>query len=122
MIKDFNISKSNLPFLFEKINALDQTVSWVCNVREKKIQRSTEQNNWVRGFAKDFGEYLGYDADAMYDILMYKHNPTFIVIDDKEVRLAGHFSKLKTDKAAQVQDAIERWASELGFVWSRYDM
>lgn len=105
--------------LIKQIEQLDPTVKHVCDIKPYKSQRSLEQNKWVRGFAKDLGAHLGYEADEMYELLMYKFNPRFITDKStgEQIRTAGSFSGLKTDEAAEVQDKIQRWAGDLGFFW-----
>ena len=116
----FVIYGNNKPSLYKQIEALDPTIKHVAEIKPYKSKRSLEQNRWVRGYAKDLGQHLGYEADEMYELLMYKFNPLFIV--DKEtgeqIRMAGHFSSLKTDVAADVQDQIQRWGGNLGFYWN----
>jgi hypothetical protein len=125
MIKNFHITAQNLPFLVQKLERLSPDKRWVCNVTEKKSKRSNEQNKWLRGFAADFGAYLGYEPDQAYELLMFKFCPEFIVDPEtgEETRLPGHFSKKQdgtprnTQEAAEIQDAVQRWAASLGFVW-----
>lgn len=118
MIK-FTIYGSNHASLIKRIESLDPTEKFSCEIKPHKSQRTLAQNKWARAYAKDLGKHLGYEPDEMYELLMYKFNPVFLT--DKEtgeqIRMAGHFSKLKTDEAAEVQDKIIRWASELGFFW-----
>lgn len=110
---------SNLDNLTAWLRRLDPTKVWEVSVREWKSKRSLEQNRWIRGFATDLGAFLGYEPDEMYDVLMYKFNPNFVTDKDTgdQIRLAGHFSKLDTAKAAEVQDAVQRWAADMGFYW-----
>lgn len=118
MIKHI-IYANNQASLIDKINRLDPTERYLCEIKPHKSQRSLAQNKWARAYAKDLGAHLGYEPDEMYEILMYKFNPVFIT--DKEtgeqIRLAGHFSKLRTNEAAEVQDKIQRWSAGLGFFW-----
>jgi hypothetical protein len=125
MIRNWHITPDNRGMLGARINSLDPTRQWVCNITEKKSRRSNEQNKWMRGFAKAYGEELGYSQDDMYDILMYKFCPEFVTDPETkaEIRKPGHFSKLQdgtprcTKDAADIQDAVQRWAGDLGFVW-----
>lgn len=116
-------SNGNLDYLIKRLSELDPNKVWTVTASEYKKKRSNQQNRWVRGFAKELGAHLGYSADEMYELIMYKHNPVFIT--DKEtgevVRMAGHFSKLNTADAAKVQEQIEIWAAGLGFVLPNYD-
>jgi hypothetical protein len=125
VIRNWHITPDNRGLLGAKLNSLDPTRQWVCNVTEKKSRRTNEQNKWMRGFAKAYGEELGYSQDDMYDILMYKFCPEFVTDPETkvEIRKPGHFSKLQdgtprsTKDAADIQDAVQRWAGDLGFVW-----
>lgn len=120
-ITNFSASTSNLPYLFAKISALDLSLGYVISAKIRKSTRSIEQNNWARGYARDSSSYFGYTPDEMYDTLMYKHNPKFVI--DKEtgesIRMPGSFSKLNTADAAKVQEQIEIWGSSMGFYWDR---
>lgn len=116
---EYCLYQRNTAPLYAQIERLDPTQRFKVTVTPWKSKRSLAQNKWVRGYAKDLGKHLGYEPDEMYEILMYKFNPLFIT--DKEtsevIRLPGHFSSLKTDAAAEVQNEIQRWASGLGFYW-----
>lgn len=125
MTRPFVITPQNKPHAIAQIERLDPTKHWDMIIREHKSKRSLEQNSWMRGFAKDFGEYLGYSPDECYEMLMYKFCPHFITDPEahKEIRTAGHFSKKQngsprtTAEAAEIQDAVQRWAAQLGFLW-----
>lgn len=126
MITNYTLSASNEAALIDKIKRLDKSATlYTVNIRPKKSKRSLEQNSWMRGFAADFGEYLGYTPDEAYELIMYKFCPEFIVDPEtgEEIRKPGHFSKKQdctprdTKEAAEIQDAVQRWAAQLGFVW-----
>lgn len=109
---------NNKEQLFAKINQLDPTRKWSVSVIEWKHKRSLQQNKWIRAYAADFGKHFGYDADFAYDLLMYKFNPVFKTdLDGNEIRVGGHFSKLNTKEAAEVQEAILIYSHEHGFFW-----
>ena len=117
-VKSFNISKSNLPYLFEKIKALDLSLGYVANVTLKSHKRTLSQNDWVRKFARDFGNHFGYEADFAYDMLMFKFNPIFKTDPDgNEIRIGGSFSKLNTTEAALVQENMLKYGIKHGFFW-----
>lgn len=123
-ITEYHMTASNRPYLIEKIKSLDPTIIWTVTAKPRRSKRSNEQNRWMRGFATDFGAYLGYSPDEMYSMLMYKFCPEFITLPDgKELRIPGHFStkqdgtKRTTKEAAEIQDYVQQWASELGFIW-----
>lgn len=130
MITNFTLSAGNEASLIEKIKRLDKTNTlYSVNIQPKKSKRSNQQNKWVRGLAKDFGEYLGYTPDECYELLMYKFCPEFIENPENgdEIRVPGHFSKKQdgrprdTKDAAEIQDAMQRWAAQLGFVWEYHE-
>ena len=119
MIK-FIIYGDNKKQFIQKVNELDPTVRWQATITEYKSKRTNDQNKWLRAYAKAFGDNFGYEPDEAYDMLMYKHNPVFIVDKEsgEEIRTCGHFSKLNTKQAAEVQEAILRYGEQLGFFWS----
>jgi hypothetical protein len=114
---DWTISADNRDGLFEKIRQLNPLVLWTCTIREKKSKRTLQQNKWARKFASEFGKHIGYEPDEAYDLLMYKCNPVFKTdpTTGNEIRLAGHFSKLDTADAANVQEVMIRFCAGLGF-------
>jgi hypothetical protein len=121
----FIITANNRQQAIERITHLDPTQQWEMKISQRKSKRSLEQNSWMRGFASDLGKHLGYSPDDMYALLMYKFCPEYIKdpVTKEEIRKPGHFSKKQdgtprnTKEAADVQDAVQRWAEELGFVW-----
>lgn len=125
-MKPFAITPANRQYLIAKIEALDPTKNWEAIIRERKTQRSLDQNRWMRGLAADFGAYLGYSPDDCYDLFMFKFCPEFVIDPQTgaEIRKPGHFSKKQdgtprsTKEAADVQEAVQKWAAELGFVWT----
>lgn len=115
-MSDFIITESNRDNAKAEIDKLNPTVKWVMTLKPYKSQRSKDQNDWARKFARDFGKHFGYDADFAYDMLMFKCNPIFKQdLDGNEIRMAGHFSKLNTAEAAEVQELMIRYAGEHGF-------
>jgi hypothetical protein len=125
----FIITANNRQQAIEQIKRLDLTQQWEMCISPRKSKRSLEQNSWMRGFASDLGKHLGYSPDDMYDLLMYKFCPEYIrdPVTKEDIRKPGHFSKKQdgtprnTKEAADVQDAVQRWAEELGFVWEAHD-
>jgi hypothetical protein len=125
MSKPFALTKQNLPYLLPKLEQAAEEGGMEVIIRERKSKRSNDQNRWMRGFAADFGKHFGYDPDSAYELLMFKFCPEFIVDPEtnEELRMAGHFSKKQdgssrsTKEAAEIQDAVQVWAANLGFVW-----
>jgi len=115
-ILDKNVN-ANKDSFFKKIRELDSKVLWDIEIRKHNGKRTTNQNDWVRKYARDCGEYMGYTPDEMYDLLMYKCNPVFLVDVETgcEIRAGGHFSSLNKKDGAIVQDRIINWGLEMGF-------
>jgi hypothetical protein len=124
-IRSFHVTNQNREFLFKKIENLDPTKQWICNITEKKTKRSNQQNKWMRGFADAFGDHFGYTRDEAYDMLMFKFCPEFVTDPETgaEIRMPGHFSTKQdgtprnTKEAADIQEAVLRWSAGLGFLW-----
>ena len=118
MIK-FIIYGNNKEQFIKKVNELDPTVRWQAIVTEYKSKRSDEQRKWSRKYAAEWGKHVGYEADEAYQLLMFKFNAKFIIDNEtgEEIRTCGHFSKLNTKQAADVQEAILRYGEQLGFFW-----
>lgn len=116
---NFVLTNGNLPALIKQLERLDVTQRWSVRISEWKSKRSLAQNDWVRKYARDASKHFGYEPDEMYDILMFKHNPVYVIDKEtgEELKLAGHFSKLNTKEAAEVQERILRWGNSMGFYW-----
>lgn len=115
----FTLTAHNRDVFCEKVHSLDPTRLYDFEWREKKSKRTLAQNDWARKYARDFGKHFGYDADFAYDMLMYKFNPVFTHdLEGNEIRTPGHFSKLETAQAAEVQDMMLRYGLENGFYWN----
>ena len=80
--------------------------------RATETQRLRRENEALRA-------HIGYEADEAYTLLMYKCNPLFITdkATGEVIRMAGSFGKLNTKEAAEVQEAMIRFAAETGFYW-----
>ena len=117
MIKNFNISPINLPFLIDKIKNLDPKLNWVCNVREKELSRSDSQNSMYWDFITEFGEYLGYTKEEMHDVLRFKYLSNNIIVGNEMLPALRSTTKLNVKEFVTYFASIERWASELGFIW-----
>ena len=118
MIK-FIIYGNNKAAFIQKVNELNPIVRYSATIVEYKSKRSDEQRKWSRKYAAEWGKHVGYEADEAYQLLMYVHNPKFIVNKEtgEEIRMPGHFSDLNTKEAAEVQEAILRHGESMGFFW-----
>ena len=121
MIKNFNISVSNMPYLFDKIKNLDPKLKWVCTVMEKDLSRSDNQNKLYWDYITEFGEYLGYTKNEMHDVLRFKYLSNNIIIGDETLPTLKSTRKITIKEFTTYFASIERWASELGFIWSLHE-
>jgi len=118
MIKNFNLSESNVDNFISKLKSLDlQNVRYVANVIERKSSRSLEQNNLYWSFVTEFAAYTGYDKDMMHDILRYKFLYEVAEIEGKEHRRLLSTTKQGTKAMAEYFDNCLRYAAENGFYY-----
>jgi hypothetical protein len=110
----------NVAYFNERINNLPPIERYEITVKVFKTQRSLLQNRWARKFAAEFGKMIGYTPDEAYDLLMYKCNPVYKAnpLTGEVIRLSGHFSKLNTKEAAEVQELMIAFGNECGFYFS----
>jgi len=114
----FNITKSNLPVLVARLNDLvEQGNNWQVIVKEKDSDRSLEQNSRLWELYTSVGNYLGYTAQDVHDLMGYK----FLLIEknvgrDKITKVQST-TKLSVKDMAEYQEKIEAFASNLGWSW-----
>ena len=115
MIKNFNLSASNLDNFIAKLKKLDLSLGYVANVSEKKTTRSLNQNNIYWEFVTEFAAYTGYDKDFMHDIFRFKFLFEIINIDGEEHKRLLSTAKLNTKEMAEYFENCLRYASEQNF-------
>jgi hypothetical protein len=116
-VKPFNITKSNLPVLVARLNDLvEQEGNWQVIIKEKESDRSLEQNARLWELYTSVGNYLGYTAQDVHDLMGYK----FLLIEKnvgrEKITKVQSTTKLSVKDMAAYQEKIEAWASNLG--WS----
>lgn len=116
-IKNFHLSATNRQSLYAKIGQLDPMRIWLVNVTEAKSKRSIEQNSRLWGLYKALGDHLGHTADEVHMLMGYKFLRELKTINGETVEIIKSTTKLNTKDMAEYQEAIERWAAELGFIW-----
>ena len=117
-VKSFNISKSNLPYLFEKIKALDLSLGYVANVTLKSHGRSTEQNSRLWKLYSALGDYIGETPDKVHELCGFKFLRSQSVVNGETIEVIKSTTKLSTAEMAKFQNNIEVWASTIGFVFN----
>ena len=116
-IKNFNISASNLPFLFAKINALNFSEGYVANVTIKQSSRSTDQNSRLWKLYNALGDHIGHSADDVHQLMGYKFLRKQERINGEAVELIRSTTKLDMQEMSKYQGQIEFWGSEVGFIF-----
>jgi hypothetical protein len=116
-VKNFNISTSNLPYLFEKIKALDLSLGYVCNVTIKSHGRSTDQNSRLWKLYSALGDYIGESPDGIHVLMGYKFLRCQHVVNGETIESILSTTKLTTAEMADYQNKIELWAGSIGFAF-----
>jgi len=117
-VKPFNITKSNLPVLVARLNDLvEQGNNWQVIVKEKDSDRSLEQNARLWELYTSVGDYLGYTAQDVHDLMGYK----FLLIEKnvgrEKITKVQSTTKLSVKDMAAYQEKVEAFASNLGWSW-----
>lgn len=117
--KPFNISKSNLPVLVAKLNDLveDDSTNWQVLIKERNSDRSVEQNARLWELYTSVGNYLGYTAQEVHELMGYKFLLTEKNIGREKITRIASTTKLSVRDMAAYQEKIEAWASNLGWSW-----
>ena len=117
--KPFNITKSNLPVLVARLNDLveDEGTNYQVLIKIRDSDRSVEQNARLWELYTSVGNYLGYPAQDVHDLMGYK----FLLIEKnvgrEKITKVQSTTKLSVKDMAAYQEKIEAWASNLGWSW-----
>jgi len=115
MINNFSLSKSNLPYLIAKLQALDFSLGYVVSAKIKTTSRSIEQNNRLWKLYSALGLYIGEHQDKVHDLMGWKFLRYQDEIGGESVELIKSTTKLSTKEMGTYQDQIEQWAATIGF-------
>ena len=112
----FHLTAKNRDVLLANISRLDLSASeYDVDVREHKETRSGIQNNRMWAIYADIGNELGYTSDEIHQLAGYK----FLRYQKGDQEFIKSTTKLNTAEMASYQDALARWATELG-LWIDY--
>jgi hypothetical protein len=112
----FTLSANNLPYFIKMLYALDLTQPLDIEWRERKSKRTIDQNSRLWAIYKILGDHIGLDNDEVHQMCGYKFLRYQKEVNGKTEEFIKSTTKLNTAEMADYQDAISRWASELG-VW-----
>lgn len=119
-IKPFNISYTNLPVLIAKLQDLITQFpdkNWQVLIKERQSARSVEQNSRLWELYTSIGNYLGYTAEEMHQLLGYKFLLEEKWIGKDKITRIKSTTKLSVKDMGEYMEKIEAWASNLGWSW-----
>lgn len=117
--RPFNLVKSNLAVLVAKLNDLlnsDDPDNWQVLIKKRPDSRSVEQNARLWMLYTSIGDYLGYTAEEVHQLMGYKFLLIEKYVGKEKITLIRSTTKLSVKEMAEYQDKICAWASHLG--WS----
>jgi hypothetical protein len=118
-IKPFNLVKSNLPVLIARLNDLldsDDPDNWQVLIKKRADSRSVEQNARLWSLYTSIGNYLGYDAEEMHQLLKYKFLLEEKWIGKEKIINLKSTSKLNVKEMSEYMDKVCAFAGNLGWV------
>lgn len=118
-IKPFNLVKSNLPVLIARLNDLldsDDPDNWQVIIKKRADSRSVEQNARLWSLYTSIGNYLGYTAEEVHQLMGFKFLLIEKYVGKDKITLVRSTTKLNVKEMAEYQEKIEAWASNMG--WS----
>ena len=116
--KPFNITRSNLPVLVQKLNDLvEQEGNWQVLIKERNSDRSVEQNARLWDLYTSVGNYLGYTAQEVHELMGYKFLLTEKNIGREKITRIVSTTKLSVKEMNEYQQKIEAYCSNLGWGW-----
>lgn len=119
--KPFNITEQNLPVLIAKLNDLLEDhpeKNWQVLIKERSSDRSVEQNARLWDLYTSIGDYFGYTAQEVHELMGYKFLLEEKNIGRERITRIQSTTKLSVKEMGEYMTKIEAWASNMG--WS-YD-
>ena len=118
-IKPFNLVKSNLPVLIARLNDLldsDDPDNWQVIIKKRADSRSVEQNARLWSLYTSIGNYLGYTAEEVHQLMGFKFLLIEKYVGKDKITLVRSTTKLDVKDMSEYMEKIEAWASNMG--WS----
>ena len=119
--KPFNITESNLPVLVVRLKDLlekEPDKNWQVLIKQRNSDRSIEQNARLWDLYTSIGDYLGYTAQEMHELMGFKFLLEEKNIGRERITRVKSTTKLSVKEMGEYMTKIEAWASNMG--WS-YD-
>lgn len=119
MFRPFNITEQNLPYLVVKLKDLlekEPNKNWQVLIKQRNSDRSVEQNARLWDLYTSIGDYLGYTAQEVHELMGYKFLLEEKNIGREKITKIKSTTKLSVKEMGEYQTKVEAWASNLG--WS----
>lgn len=119
--KPFNITESNLPVLVVRLKDLlekEPDKNWQILIKQRNSDRSIEQNARLWDLYTSIGDYLGYTAQEMHELMGFKFLLEEKNIGRERITRVKSTTKLSVKEMGEYMTKVEAWASNMG--WS-YD-
>lgn len=119
--KPFNITESNLPVLVVRLKDLlekEPDKNWQILIKQRNSDRSIEQNARLWDLYTSIGDYLGYTAQEMHELMGFKFLLEEKNIGRERITRVRSTTKLSVKEMGEYMTKVEAWASNMG--WS-YD-
>ena len=119
--KPFNITESNLPVLVVRLKDLlekEPDKNWQILIKQRNSDRSIEQNARLWDLYTSIGDYLGYTAQEMHELMGFKFLLEEKNIGRERITRVKSTTKLSVKEMGEYMTKVEAWASQMG--WS-YD-
>ena len=103
----------------QKLNDLvdDESTNWQVLIKARDSDRSVEQNARLWELYTSVGNYLGYTAQEVHELMGYKFLLTEKNIGREKITRIASTTKLSVKDMQAYQEKIEAWASNLGWSW-----
>ena len=85
-------------------------------IKERSSDRSIEQNARLWDLYTSVGDYFGYTAQEVHELMGFKFLLEEKIINREKITKIKSTTKLSVKEMADYQTKIEAWASNLG--WS----
>lgn len=108
----------NYEYLIKRMDTLDPNTRWQVNIVEYKGKRSVEQNSRLWKLYNDLGQYIGHSPDEVHQLMGYKFLRYQTIVNGEAIEAIKSTTKLNTQEMTDYQDAIVRWAADIGFIWN----
>ena len=116
--RPFNLVKSNLAVLVARLNDLldsEDPDNWQVLIKKRADSRSVEQNARLWSLYTSIGDYLGYTAEEVHQLMGFKFLLIEKYVGRDKITLVRSTTKLNVKEMNEYMEKIEAWAAHLGW-------